>query len=445
MSGLNSKSANFLSHALLCPKTLDKIKLSDFPVTLNIPWIFKNPELQISEWNQKLKSVIDFYGAQALRAEDELRQVHLSDATKDRLEQLKSAYLKASEVFEEYLSPLKNTEEKTSPFEHIFFEKVPRQQTVMAYHQTLFRDWVWGQNEIDKQLRVLKPYLNDTRNLLVLGAGSCGLPLTLHRSLTSLSNTLAVDINPVLFFTVQKLHSQNFSVIEFPNQPLNLKDVSLSHEISSVAIPDNFHLIFADAQSLEFQTDVFDTLLTPWFIDIVPRPFTELARHLNQSLKKGGRWLNLGPLGFEKNRLSEIVSSDEVKVILEDAGFKIEIMQNVPLPYMKSPYSRISREDQVLFFSAIKIHAAKKPGRFDYLPNWLRDLNAPIPVQPEIQNLNIKTQIFSKALELVDGQKGVSQISKIFAHQFKMDEKSAQDSLHQFFVNVWEQLVLRDF
>jgi hypothetical protein len=285
----------------------------------NIPWLYRYPQQQLSEWQMKIKSVVGYYASQSIRAEKELAQVEILPATEKRLITLADCYQKSAQEFAELAKMLtfsnapQNEKGRAGGAEapgareggtldasqEIFFEKTPRQQTVMAYQDTLFRDWVWGQAEIEKQAEPLLPLLKGSKNWAVLGAGACGLPLYLHKNLKP-ESTLAIDINPVLFLPVQKLLSgQSFRCIEYPRIPRQSDFVAIEQELKPMSA-EGFHLVFADAQNIEFKKDHLDLILTPWFIDIVPRSFFDLAAHLNQNLPKGGKWVNIGQLAFEK-------------------------------------------------------------------------------------------------------------------------------------------------
>lgn len=423
-------------------KPLDSLSVGD------IPWVFRYPQLQLYEWQIKIKSVVDYYQSQAIRAERELGKVDLPTATRHRLKVLAECYALSSKEYEKILSYLALTNSSgpnQTEFTKLFFNKTPRQQTVRAYHETFFRDWVWGKDELEKQCTLLAPLMKNTRRLLTLGAGACGLPLAIHKNL-NLAQTLSVDINPVLMLQAKRLLcGETLNVVEYPQIPRESQFVAKKHQIAHTQKYDNFHMLFADGQNLETPAGTFDTILTPWFIDIIPRNFSDLAKHLNHNLSRGDKWLNIGLLAFEKNELSEKLTPNEVRETLELAGFGIEKFELQDIPYLQSPYSAISRTDCVLIFSAIKEKNCKKPGRFEYLPSWLQDLDEPLPNNSEIQNLKSKSQTFSKVLHLVDGQKSFSKISEVFAQENNFDVNSTKEALHVFFVNIYEHLIFREF
>lgn len=417
---------------------------------IEIPWHFKHPLENLYQWQQKIKNVIYYYQSKAQIIDIESRQVDLLPSTSKRLKLLKNSYQKTALFFNDVLTPLltsaqKNSNSTTTDNLQVYHEKIPRQQTVMAYHQTVFRDWVWGKSEIEIQTELLLPLLTGAKKLLVLGAGACGLPLSLHNSLKE-CQTLAVDINPVLFFIVKKLISgEDLNLVEYPTLSHRLEHVAVEHVLKGIATPPRFHMLFADAQATEFKSQFFDSVLTPWFIDIVPRSFRELSRHINQSLQVGGHWVNMGLLAFERNQYSEILSQQEVQEALEDAGFKVKSLATKRIPYLQSPYSAMSRNDEVVIFSAEKVKMAKKPVTYEYLPLWLRDWNTPIPLTHEIQQLQIQASVYAQTAQFVDGKLSLENIAQIFAKEFSMNIDDARSAIHTFFVNVYEQYIFKEF
>jgi N2227-like protein len=444
-------SLDYLAKIMNCPSTgkpleakagaLHTLKQNIvYPSYMGIPWVYKNPHRHVLEWRYRIKAVIDHYKNQSQKAEGELRKLDLLESTLRRLELLKNSYQVSANSFETLLAPFMTDDQKQPSIENLYFEKVPRQQTLTSYYQTVFRDWAWGQNEIAQQGAQILPHLKNCENLLILGGGACALPLFLHENLST-KNTVVVDINPLLFFTAKKIiEGEPLQLIEYPKVPTSTKDIAVTHNLKSktqLHKIDNFHMLFADALDLTFKPETFDAILTPWFIDIVPRNFRDLAKYMNQFLTKGGRWVNIGQLGFERNALNEIMSADEIIESLIEAGFNVETSGFHELPYLNSPHDAVVRRDKLFTFTAIKEKPTKTPKRYEYLPDWLTQLDKPIPMTPEIELFKIKTIIFNQASSYIDGQKSFNQT--------KMNLVQAKESLYNFYVNLYEQLIFREF
>ena len=99
-------------------------------------------------------------------------------------------------------------------------------------------------------------------------------------------------------------------------------------------------LVAADALQPPFADGAFDTVVTPWFIDIIGEPFARVAARINLLLKPGGRWINFGSLAFSRAahaRTHESRGSDRDPAAV---GFADAAAREAAMPYMRSPASR---------------------------------------------------------------------------------------------------------
>ncbi|MCB0357291.1 MAG: hypothetical protein KDD40_09805, partial [Bdellovibrionales bacterium] len=71
-----------------------------------------------------------------------------------------------------------------------------------------------------------------------------------------------------------------------------------------------------------FKPKSLNTIITPWFIDIVAQDFSSLAKKINHCLDQNGLWINIGPLGYD-NFKAQSYSKEELEEHLKLAGFKI--------------------------------------------------------------------------------------------------------------------------
>ena len=81
-------------------------------------------------------------------------------------------------------------------------------------------------------------------------------------------------------------------------------------------------LVAADALQPPFADGAFDTVVTPWFIDIIGEPFARVAARINLLLKPGGRWINFGSLAFSRAAHAERISLEEVRELLPQVGIR---------------------------------------------------------------------------------------------------------------------------
>ena len=88
--------------------------------------------------------------------------------------------------------------------------------------------------------------------------------------------------------------------------------------------PASFQFVFADGVEPPFADGSFDSVVTPWFIDQVPRDLPAFFARLARLLRPGGRWLNQGPLVYpEQTPFAQRFSRGELFELAASAGFAI--------------------------------------------------------------------------------------------------------------------------
>ena len=139
----------------------------------------------------------------------------------------------------------------------------------------------------------------------------------------------------------------SLELYEFPLAPRG--DAALLRTLSApvAARPGLIHLL-ADAHRPPFRRGVFDTVVTPWLIDILPERFDLLCARVNALLDDGGRWLNFGSLNFHDADPAARYGLDECLAALEENGFGDVIVEEREIPYLSSPASRHARRERVV-------------------------------------------------------------------------------------------------
>ena len=85
--------------------------------------------------------------------------------------------------------------------------KLPQTQQLMGYYHNVLRDWSYGDEENQLSLELIKKTLASNLNLgktLILGAGAGRLSYDIYQQIEN-EFTLAIDINPYLLLTAQKI------------------------------------------------------------------------------------------------------------------------------------------------------------------------------------------------------------------------------------------------
>jgi hypothetical protein len=232
---------------------------------------------------------------------------------------------------------------------------------VVEYQALLFRDWAWprvGHGETQASFSVLAELL-DGRALgrqLVLGAGACGLAYELHRRCAA-SQTVALDIDPYLLLVAEQIvRGNSIQLTEASVTALTPGEQSRRWELAAphgALGPEAFSLIFADGVEPPFGPASFDSVVTPWFIDQVPRDLPALVAALARLLVPGGVWINHGPLLYpERLGFEARYSSEAVVELASQAGFELLAEKRESMPYLVSPLSGRGRLEHVWSFVA---------------------------------------------------------------------------------------------
>ncbi|RME17339.1 MAG: hypothetical protein D6797_02680 [Bdellovibrio sp.] len=442
-----------LSQFSHCPLCFQELKLEPSKIHCSncdyesfyiqdIPWLFKHPQKELLYWKQKSQNLNQYFLNLENQTETERQNTQNLKTTNTRLEKLKEAYQQNRKTLQEILNPLWEKEQDSSSFP--LLSETSLGQEVNAYYANIFRDWVWGEKEIQRQKELLHPYLSSQKgaSLLFFGTGAGRLAWDLSQN-HDFSSFISIDINPLLTLTFQKIiHNEKLKLYEFPLSPLSIEQTAILHSIEKKErknSPSHFIYLFADGMNPPFRKQSFDTILTPWFIDIIPMPFKDFSQRVNTLLKPEGLWINFGPLGFEKKQVSQNFSPEEIEEALTASDFQLLHAENKKEPYLASPYSRFQREEVIYLFIAKKIKSSKTPKEFSPNPKWLSNFQAPIPIEPYLQEEAIKNKVQFEILAAIDGQRSINDICQLMVTHYKMTEEKAKEALLFFLSNLYKK------
>ncbi|WP_086929699.1 class I SAM-dependent methyltransferase [Agarilytica rhodophyticola] len=412
---------------------------SHYPIINGVPWLLPNPQNSLTDWgiklnhfNQVLLSEIQNLEKEAARAEG---------ATLDRIKRLlvgKQAFIRR---VSELLLPVVASKSGKKNIYDALNDRAPTTQNLLSYEANLYRDWVWGEEENSITADIVCSQIQglDANKIVVLGAGAGRLALDVHKTCKS-KMTVATDINPLLVMAAEYLlQDQSFSLYEFPLQPKKTEFVAIEHQIKGEVKPEGFHFIFSDATKPCFKHGAFDTVLTPWFIDIQPLEFGRFLRQLNQYIPVGGYWVNFGSLVFNQRRDALCYSIEEVVELANVHGFEIENIEEHNIPYLKSPYNAGHRIEHVWSWRAKKITDVNTVKTTQNLPLWLLDEKQPIPQAQYFQQFSFTHRIYAQLSAEVDGRTSINKIARKLAKQNKIDETEALNLTKKLFQDIYRQ------
>jgi SAM-dependent methyltransferase len=325
-----------------------------FPRVAGMPVLLPEPDAHLALWRGQLGLLLE-RGAQTQQAlNDAAAAQNLLDATRARLRALGAAVKAQVDDVASVLGPALGGAGAPG-------KGLPR--GVVEHIGYLYRDWGWpssGYRENDAPLAQLLELLGERRlgRLLVLGAGACGLAHALHLR-GGATETVAVDIDPYLLVPAGAIvRGGSVRLTEAALGVVDAAEVSRTWTLQSPADSPStspFHCVFADGLRPPFVAHSFDTVLTPWFIDQVPRDLPAFIAELSRLLRPGGHWLNQGPLIYpEQTPFDRRYARAELFDLARRHGLIAGAHTIASQPYLVSPLTRRGKIEPTLSFIATK-------------------------------------------------------------------------------------------
>lgn len=413
-----------------------------FPQLGEIPALFAEPEATLGEWQDRLHLVLAQLEQHAARLGEATGRKDLAPAARARLAALREATLAYREQLADLLAPLALHQRRATVATHLALRtRLPPEASLTGYYANVHRDWAWGDEENEASLSLLRQVADGQPlgRTVVLGAGAGRLAWDVHQQLAP-ELTLALDFNPLLVLLLARLaRGERLALYEFPIAPRRAQDQAVLRELATPsATRPGFHPLLGDALRPPLRAGAFDTVITPWLIDVLPDdPRTQMAR-INSLLAPGGRWLNLGSLNFNFADPALSFSLEETLELASQAGFTQPGVVQADLPYMCSPASRHGRREGVVAFAATKLRAVKAPPRHQALPDWLVTGREPVPMLAGFRDQAMATRIHLFIMEMIDGRRSLRDMAELMERQRLMTREEAESSLRNFMLRLFE-------
>ncbi len=415
----------------------------DFPEIGGMPWLFAEPQAALQEWRNRLQMALAKIGNDMQSLDTELKSKTLSPLSRRRTERHLDALKSHQRKLGKLVKPLNETPSTGSYESYLALRtRLPSDQGLNTYYANIHRDWCWGDDENKASIDCLRSVLHDNAALgrvLVLGAGAGRLAYDLHREFDC-DQVVASDFNPMLMLVAKAMASgDKLKMYEFPIAPAALEDDAVLRTLEAPAAADeSFSLVFGDALRAPFVKGGFNTVLTPWLIDIISEDLPVFAARINQLLVKDGRWLNFGSLAFSGSKRAKHYSPEEVKAIVAEAGFSDPYVSQKTIPYMCSPASRHGRMEKTFSFSAYKEKNTKAPARHRALPDWIVTGKEPVPLTQSFRTQAMTTQIYAFIMSLIDGRRSIQDMAKVLEQQQLMSRDEAAEAIRNFLTKMYD-------
>ena len=452
----NPNPTNNLSSVLACPRCRQGTVApgnggwicpacsSGYPVIGEIPWLFPEPRQALSEWRARFGMLRQYLTSEAA-AMHAAAAGDVARATRRRLEQVAAAYEDQVRLLADLLAPLGVEQSAMNEATHRGVgTRLPLEQGLTNYYVNVQRDWSWGAEEnaaaLGELAVVLGGELRGLGRTLVQGAGAGRLAYDLHQA-GDATLTVATDFNPLLLFVAREMFAgHSLELYEFPIAPRGLEDHAPLRRLASPgAARAGLELVAADALHAPFADGAFDTVVTPWFVDIIGEPFARVAARVNLLLKPGGRWINSGSMAFSRAAHADRIGLEEALEMLPAAGFSdVAVLENT-LPYMRSPASRHSRLENVVTWVVRKSGEAAETPRARVLPEWLLQTDRPVPRSPAFEMQAISSRVHAFLLAMINGERSARDMARMLVEQRLMSAEEAEPQVILFLTRLHEE------
>ena len=450
---------NLIADLFACPRC-DKTLLSrenggyscsackvNYPSVGDIPWLFAEPDASLGEWRNRLHFSLQQLASESHRMQAELAAGEIRPLTRKRLERHVKAVDEHRNKLRKILEPIDIQSMQASHESYLALRtRLPVDQGIQTYYANIHRDWCWGESENKAAVDEIKAIVDHSDgsnralgDTLILGAGACRLAYDIHMQLDN-AQTIAMDFNPLLLLVARSvMQGDEPELYEFPLAPKSLEDFAVLRKLSAPEpVRDNFHFVFGDALRPPFAAGSFDTVVTPWIIDIVNETLPTQAARINSLLKPQGRWINFGSLAFDHPECARRYSAEETLEIVTEAGFAAPVTRETLIPYMCSPASRHGRQETVLTFAATRTGDVNAPARHRALPDWIVTGKEPVPLLQSFQSQALSTQIYSYIMSLIDGKKTIADMARILEQQKLMTQREAEPAIRNFLTRMYD-------
>ncbi|MEL6870970.1 MAG: methyltransferase domain-containing protein [Pseudomonadota bacterium] len=414
-----------------------------YPLLDGIPFLFAEPGVALDEWRQRYHARLRDVEQQAQQLGRALAQPDLLDATRARLTHEQNALATHSAELTALLASLDTT---TMAADHATYlamrTRLPSDQGLVTYYANLHRDWCWGDDENAQSVQLVKDAMSagGPGDLLVLGAGGGRLAYDLHAAFDH-PLTVALDFNPLLMIAAARVAAgATVPLHEFPIAPGAGADVAIARELAAPSpTRDGLHWVLANALRAPFASASFDTLVTPWLIDVIGEPLDRQAQRWNRLLRPGGQWIWFGSHVFRNADPLQRLSPEESMQVIAQNGFADVELIDAQIPYMASPGNRHARQEQVIVMRMTKTHDVDQPPRHVALPDWLVRADTPVPVSESFQQQGMASRIHGFFFSMVDGKRTLQDMAVLMEQERLMPQDEGVAALRNFFIRALEE------
>lgn len=443
---MSADSRPFPLELLRCPRCRGRlaaegtVRCADcpavYPSLAGIPWLFPDPDAALGEWRARTHGFLAVLESQAAHYRAALTDDVVRASTRNRLKLLAAGCADHARRLRALLAPLIDDAPAAAPeLYSALGTTLPAGQGLTGYYANLHRDWCWGDAENEAGFRLVDEALGPAPpgRTLLLGVGAGRLAYDLHRRRKP-PVLLAADINPLFLLAASRLLAgETLELYEFPIAPRDVVSHVILRRLQAPApAGPGLQLVHADVTHAPFAEGAFDTVITPWLIDVLDDDFAVFARRVNRWLRPGGRWINSGSLAFSPDDPARRYATEEVRELVADSGFEAPLPTEAVVPYLCSPASRHGRAESVVTFAATKLTEVERPAPARRGPDWLARVDVPVPLLSALQRRQLEVRVVAFVAGLVDGRRSVQDIAAVLVERRMMTAEEAVPAVRGF-------------
>ena len=409
-----------------------------YPVFDGMPWLYRDVAGSRAQWAAKLQQFRTELLADRAELEAAGQAQDLLPSTRDRLAGQKAGLTRLGEQVFGLLECFAFAHSEAGGA--LPRDRIPSQQHVSSYLDTVFRDWCWGDEEVRETLALVEPLLgtpSEEASVLVLGGGGGRISFEIaHRG--TWRDVVQLDLNPLLTRIGQRVaRGETIELTELARFPLGLDHVAVDQQltapVASAAAGSPLHFLLGDAFVPPFARESFDLLVTPWFVDILPESFRRVARRLAGLLVAGGRWVSFGPLSFESVGPEDRLTPEEMNEALTEAGFEVEHAALERVSYLHTPHAMVRRGEEIFVFAATRRERRPIEDDFAFFPEWMTDGTQAIPVSPAFDQMRAERIFDVEILKCIDGRASIEDIVATLSGRFGLEPDRCRNIVNRFF------------
>lgn len=414
-----------------------------------IPWLFPRPDDARREWSARYRGFLLTLTNEHNRLNRALADRRLSSIGRQRVAGALAARRDHRQQVMDLLEPVGLDSDDVVPaLTNVLENRLPQTQRLSGYANNVFRDWAWSNGEnkflLDAMAKVLSGDSRDSLGaVLCLGAGACRLPYDIHRKFAP-TLSVALDLNPLLLLVAaQVIQGNQVYLHEFPTAPVDENAGAVLQRCrapSSLRTGANgeFRFVMGDASRPPFLPASFDTVMTPWLIDIIPEDPGDFIPQVNRLLPPGGLWINSGSLAFFHDDPCRCYSEAEVFERVEGCGFEIVAVDHREVPYLCSPHSANGRRERIVSFAAKKRAATEPVTRNPSLPEWILDTTQAVPPSPESVLSSSSHLLLAQIWAAIDGKRSIEAIARLVAREYGLSVEECVHAVQRILADAWK-------